>query len=64
MKDSRRSADEGMIVFGSSFFLFRERLGLTGEMNGTLPVSGTSTGGNGVHGPGRDSLRKYSRTCI
>lgn len=62
MKDSRRSTDEGMIIFGdSSFFLFRERVGFMGEMKEVLPVRGTSTGGKGVHGPGRDSLRKYRR---
>jgi hypothetical protein len=47
-----------MIKFGFSFFFFRKRLGLAGDINEMLSVGGTSTGGKGVHGPGRESLRK------
>jgi len=64
MKDSRRSTEEGVIMFGFPFFLFRERLDLTGEMKERLSAGGTWTGGNGVHGPGRESLRKYNRIWI
>jgi hypothetical protein len=44
-------------MFNFSFFFFRERLDFTGEMNEILSVGGTSAGGKGVHGPGRESLR-------
>jgi hypothetical protein len=47
-----------MIKFDFSFFFFRERTSFAVEMNEVLSVVGTSTGGKGVHGPGRESLRR------
>jgi hypothetical protein len=63
MKDLRHAIEDRMINFGFSLFFFYKRLGLTGKINKILSIGGTltgsnSTGGNGVYGLGRESLRK------
>lgn len=50
MNDSNRSCAVGVITFVRFFDRF--------FVKGTTSFAGIVTGGSGVHGPGRESLRK------